>query len=327
MKLFRPLLLVVMGIVLAGILAVWIISAKNKTRGKEILIADHTSNEWMAPDINSLPQTQEGDLIRYGRELISRTSYFLGPRGTVAAITNGMNCQNCHLDAGTRIFGNNYSAVASTYPRFRARSGTIENATKRVSDCLERSLNASSNIDTNSREVRAMVAYLNWLGNDVPEGLKPNGAGIKALSYLKRAADPSKGKIIYQQNCQRCHGLDGEGLVNPDSTGYTYPPLWGKNSYTTAAGLYRLSHFAGFVRNNMPFDAPHNARQLTDEEAWDAAAFVNSQPRPVKAFKKDWPDVSGKPFDYPFGPYADSFSQLQHKFGPFEPIITAQKNQ
>ncbi|TRZ75539.1 MAG: cytochrome C, partial [Chitinophagaceae bacterium] len=33
-----------------------------------------------------------------------------------------------------------------------------------------------------------------------------------------------------------------------------------------------------------------------------------------------------KPVDYPFGPYADTFSEQQHKFGPFEPIVLAKKN-
>jgi thiosulfate dehydrogenase len=27
--------------------------------------------------------------------------------------------------------------------------------------------------------------------------------------------------------------------------------------------------------------------------------------------------VSTKPVDYPFGPYADGFSETQHKYGPF----------
>jgi thiosulfate dehydrogenase len=71
----------------------------------------------------------------------------------------------------------------------------------------------------------------------------------------------------------------------------------------------------------MPFDAPYNAPRLTDEEAWDVAAFIVSQPRPEKIFKEDWPDISTKPFDYPFGPYADGFSDLQHKYGPYAGII------
>jgi thiosulfate dehydrogenase len=32
-----------------------------------------------------------------------------------------------------------------------------------------------------------------------------------------------------------------------------------------------------------------------------------------------------KNFDHPFGPFADAFSEKQHKFGPFKPIKEAQK--
>lgn len=70
---------------------------------------------------------------------------------------------------------------------------------------------------------------------------------------------------------------------------------------------------------------PFGAAQLTDEEAWDVAAFVNSQPRPVKVFPDDWPVISTKPADHPFGPFGDTFSEQQHKYGPFGPILH-QKN-
>ncbi|HTH31559.1 MAG TPA: hypothetical protein VL946_09415, partial [Lacibacter sp.] len=64
----------------------------------------------------------------------------------------------------------------------------------------------------------------------------------------------------------------------------------------------------------------YHAPQLSDEEAWDVAAFVNSQPRPSKNLSSDWPDISKKPIDHPFGPYADTFTEQQHKYGPFAPI-------
>ncbi len=56
--------------------------------------------------------------------------------------------------------------------------------------------------------------------------------------------------------------------------------------------------------------------QLSNEEAWDLAAFVNSQPRPVKKFKQDWPNILLKPVDMPDGPFPDSFPSIQHKYGP-----------
>ena len=287
--------------------------------------AAKTTTGWQAPDSNSIPRTPEGELIRYGKKLIANTAFYLGPRGIVAPVSNGMNCQNCHLEAGARFFGNNYSAVFSTYPKFRDRSGTVENIYKRVNDCMERSLNGKS-LDTNSREMQAIYAYIKWLGKNVPLHIKPAGAGIRDIPFQNKAADTGNGHAIYRQQCQRCHGAGGEGVLNADSTVYAYPPLWGLHSYTVSAGLYRISRFAGFVKDNMPFGASHDTPQLTDAQAWDLAAFVNSQPRPGKQFKKDWPDISAKPADYPFGPYADSFPQNQHKYGPFEPILQAKKS-
>jgi thiosulfate dehydrogenase len=110
--------------------------------------------------------------------------------------------------------------------------------------------------------------------------------------------------------------MGGEGIMKPGSNSYLYPPLWGMHSYNTGAGLYRISRFAGFVKNNMPYKETPSP-ELTDEEAWDVAAFVNSQQRPVKKFSNDWPDIKTKPFDHPYGPYADSSAEQQHKLGPW----------
>src|SRR5688500_16762607 len=59
---------------------------------------------WTAPDIVRLNDEPDAELLRYGRELIANTSKYFGPAGIVAPIANGLNCQNCHLDAGTRPF-------------------------------------------------------------------------------------------------------------------------------------------------------------------------------------------------------------------------------
>ncbi|QNA46861.1 c-type cytochrome [Lacibacter sediminis] len=275
----------------------------------------------MGPPANQIPyySREDGKLIWYGHELIANTSKYLGPKGSVLQISNGMNCQNCHLDAGTKPWGNNYSAVYTTYPKFRDRSGGIETIYKRVNDCMERSLNGTA-LDTNSKEMQAIYAYIKWLGEDLKKGDKPKGSGIVELPYLNRAADPGKGKTVFVQKCQTCHGANGEGQLNMDGMTYTYPPLWGKNSYNVGAGLFRLSRFAGYVKNNMPQGTDYHAPQLSDEEAWDVAAFVNSQPRPSKDLGSDWPDISKKPIDHPFGPYADTFTEQQHKYGPFAPI-------
>ncbi len=268
--------------------------------------------------------TDEGNLVWYGHELIANTSFYLGPNGTVAQITNGMNCQNCHLDGGTIPYGNNFGKVYATYPKYRARNNGIQNIYDRINDCLQRSLNGKT-MDTATREMQAIYAYFKWLGEDVPKGVARGGTSLMKLPYLDRAADPLAGKQVYTANCQSCHGTNGEGQLKPDSTGYTYPPLWGAHSYNDGAGLYRLSSFAAFVKNNMPFGTDYHHPKLSNEEAWDVAAFVNSEPRPHKDQAADWQDLAKKPIDFPFGPYSDIFSEHQHKYGPFKPIKNAQQ--
>lgn len=267
----------------------------------------------------------EDTLVRLGYDLIANTSYYFGPKGKVASISNGMNCQNCHMQGGIIPWGNNFSAVVMSYPSFSARSGASQSIAQRINGCFQRSLNGKA-IDTSSREMQAMIAYMHWIGDDVPKGKKPLGSGIMKLPYLNRAADPMKGKIVFINNCQRCHGQNGEGQSNANASGFIYPPLWGNNSFNTGAGSYRVSSFAGFVKNNMPYmESDYIHPKLTNEEAWDVAAFVNSQPRPVFNDKNDYPDISKKPIDDPSGPYADTFSEIQHKYGPFKPIEEALK--
>ncbi|GAB2562014.1 c-type cytochrome [Spirosoma luteum] len=281
-------------------------------------------NYWHPPGDAQLPAGAAGKEIRYGRELVAHTAKYLGPNGSVLHLSNGMNCQNCHLDAGTKIMGNNYAAVFSTYPKFRERSGGIETVVKRITDCFERSLSGKGP-DSSSREMKAMVAYMKWIGTGVPKGDKPKGAGLAKLDFLDRAADPTKGKLLYAAKCQSCHGAKGEGIKVAGDAQYTYPPLWGPHSYNDGAGLFRLSSFAGYVKNNMPFGASYESPMLTDAEAWDLAAFVNSMPRPHKDQHRDWPKIEAKPVDFPFAPYADAFSEKQHKFGPYQPIADAKK--
>lgn len=282
--------------------------------------AKANKKRWVIPDTAGLADDDYGSLVKYGRQLVVNTAYYFGPDGIVARKSNGMNCQNCHMDAGTKLFGNNFSLTASGYPRFKERSGTVETLVKKVEDCFERSLNGST-IDSSSREMKAFVAYLQWIGKNVKKGAKPTGSGIEELKFPDRAADTAKGRLVYAAKCQTCHGKDGEGKFSPVIAGYTYPPLWGPFSYNIGASLYRVSKFAGYVSNNMPFGASHKNKQLSDEEAWDVAAFVNSQPRPLKNVDPDWPKLATKPYDYPFGPFAESkFPAAQHKYGPFGPI-------
>ncbi len=291
---------------------------------KKVVLQNEMASFWKAPDINMVTDEVLKQQLEYGKDLISHTAKYLGPNGSVKQISNGMSCSNCHLDAGTKPWGNNYGSVFSTYPKMRGRSGQIEGIYKRINDCLERSLNGS-HLNEEDKEMKAMIAYIEYIGKDVPKGEEAIASGIYDLEFLDRAADPSKGKAIYDAKCASCHQVDGQGILAADKKEYTYPPLWGANSYNSGAGLYRISRFAGYVKYNMPLGATYENPQLTDEEAWDLAAYVNNLPRPSKDLSKDWPNISKKAVDHPFGPYSDTFSETQHKFGPFKPIKEQKK--
>lgn len=312
------------GLILSGLAASWydrsLTNQKIVEKRKELWPVYDSKKIWTAPDPYLAETDDRAELIAYGRDLIANTQAYFGQHGKVKPRRiNSLNCQSCHLEAGSKPFGNNYFAVASTYPQLRARSGSLETIPKRINDCFERSLNGHP-IDTTSREMAAMVAYMRWLGLNVPKGEKPKGSGLVEAPFLDRAADPAKGKTVYQAQCASCHGEDGQGLPMPD-VDRNYPPLWGDMSYNEGAGLFRLSRLAGYVKANMPFGADYQNPILTDEQAWDVAAFINSQPRPKHPFlDTDWPLVEKKPFDHPFGPFADPFPESQHKYGPFQPI-------
>lgn len=293
---------------------------------KAYLANETVDTVWCGAAKSQIPYyTDSGNLIWYGHELIANTSYYLGPKGIVAHTTNGMNCQNCHLDGGTIPFGNNFGKVYSTYPQFRARNNGIQSIYARVNDCFERSLNGVA-LDSSTKEMQAIYAYIKWLDKDVPKGDAKGGTSLIKLKDMKVAAYPKAGAIVYVNNCSSCHGKDGQGQLNADDYGYTYPPLWGEHSYNDGAGLFRLSSFAGFVKNNMPFGTDYHNPKLSDEEAWNVAAFVNSQPRPHKDQSADWKNITKKPTDFPFGPYIDTFSEQQHKYGPYEVIKDADKS-
>lgn len=321
-----PALLIVAVIIVAEV----IISLKHGANKQQAPVPAYQAAKpdtmWHGRPVTDIDtNTRQGKLIKYGHDLIANTAYYLGPKGIVAQTSNGMNCQNCHLAAGTQPFGNNYGKVYTSYPQFRARSNSIQTIYGRINDCFERSLNGRA-LDTACREMAAIYAYMQWLAGDMPKGTIRGGTSLMKLPYLNRAADTAAGRQVYISNCASCHGQNGQGIIAEQSTVYTYPPLWGSHSYNDGAGLYRLSAFASFVKNNMPFGTHYDAPKLTVEQAWDVAAFVNSQPRPHKDQSKDWHDVTKKPIDFPAGPYADTFTARQHKYGPWQPIAAAKKS-
>lgn len=278
------------------------------------------------PDVDALPDDAWGQLVRYGRDLFTQTSAHVGPQVADPAMRfagNNMRCQTCHLDAGTRPFAMALVGVYAGFPQYRGREDQIGTLEARINGCMERSMNGRP-LPLDSREMKAMVSYMYVISQGVPVGETVRGRGLVPFTPPDRAVDLARGEQLFAEQCAACHGVDGQG-VRADETkvtaGYTYPPLWGPDSYNTGAGMHRVLTAASFIQHNMPFGTTYDAPVLSSADAYDVAGYINSKPRPEKAnTDADFPNRLKKPADCPYGPYADDFPQQQHKYGPFQPI-------
>ena len=185
------------------------------------------ANAWKAPDESAIPAGIAGDRVRFGKELIAHTASYFGPHGSIATITNGMNCQNCHLAAGTKLFSNDFAGFVAAYPKMSARSGKVEPASERIAECFERSL-AGKVPDTSGKEVQAILAYMKWIGQGIQKGGKLFGSGTEKLALMDHAADPAKGKEVFVLKCQACHGSDGDGMLANDKKNIYQSAVMGK---------------------------------------------------------------------------------------------------
>jgi thiosulfate dehydrogenase len=154
----------------------------------------------------------------------------------------------------------------------------------RVNDCFERSMNGRP-LPRDGEEMRAILAYIWWLSRDLPVGVEPPGRGFLKLAPVG-PTDQGRGEAVYVAKCAVCHGRDGQGLTSP-SGDYLFPPLWGPQSFNIGAGMARRNTAAAFVKANMPYGQDGT---LTDQEAYDVAAYFTEQPRPDFPRKdEDWP--------------------------------------
>lgn len=251
----------------------------------------------------------------YGRRLIAQTAELLGPNAAdprMRYINSRLACASCHLGAGSEPGTLSLATAVHRYPRTSPRSGGKETIEDRINGCMMRSMNGRA-LPLNSPEMLAMVAYLQSLADrDAAAGASSRALHEPAAFRTPdRAARPDSGEPLFQKRCAACHGADGDGL------GYVVPPLWGPNSFNDGAGLHRVIISARFIKAKMPL----GRTDLTDDEAYDVAAFVNSKGRPLIAgLEADYPDRAKKPIDTPYPPYGDSFPIQQHRYGPFAPI-------
>ncbi|WP_036259339.1 c-type cytochrome [Methylocapsa aurea] len=281
---------------------------------------------WTVPDVGALPDDAHGQQVRRGRDLITSTYAHIGPQVADHAkrfAGNNMACGNCHLEAGTKKFGLPIFGLYYDFPHYSARTGADISIEDRINSCMTRSMNGRP-MPANAPEMKALVAYVKFLSIGVAPGEQLPGHGSGKMPELDRAADPKRGELVYQRACLDCHNTDGSGVARSKAAmalGYAAPPLWGKDSFNDGAGMARIGDMANFVHFNMPHGADYLNPMLSVEDSWDVAAYVESQSRPAKSgLAHDFANLLDKPVDAAYGPYADSFSEAQHKYGPFAPI-------
>lgn len=223
------------------------------------------------PELSSLPNDKYGELVRQGHKIFTNT-----PQAARRYSGNGLSCTNCHLDAGRKEFAAPLGAAWTMYPAYLAKSNKVNTFEERVQECFRFSMNGFAPA-ADSHEMRAIVAYAQWLSRGLPVGVTHQGRGFPTVARTGSDPNPLRGKEIYKARCASCHNPDGQGIRGADGR-YQFPPLWGFDTYNKGAGLHRIDLMAGFVKANMPLGAAN----LTDQEALDVAAWINLQER--------WPD-------------------------------------
>lgn len=252
--------------------------------------ANEDIGSYVLPQDTEILNEPNADEIFYGKRLLNETKRLL-PEHVGAE----MNCNSCHISQGKIPLGDPYINSFNTYPRVMPRSESMVDLEARINGCFRRSMNGVP-LDREGPEMKAMIAYMEWLSQKIPESQRVDiqNAGDVDTSLV---ADTDRGEKIYFAQCASCHGDNGEG--KRDNLGHiVFPPLWGDESFNIGAGMARTYKAAAFVKYNMPMSVQTKGLWghggiLSDQDAVDVAEFFAHKPRPDFAGKvNDWP--SGK---------------------------------
>jgi thiosulfate dehydrogenase len=284
---------------------------------------------WTVPDPDKLPNDAFGRTVREGRDLIVKTSSLIGPDAPDPGkhySGNGLDCQSCHLNAGTQQFGLPLAGIWGVFPVYIARENNVRTLEERINGCMERSMNGKA-LPLDSPEMKAMLTYIRFISGAEKTGQSLIGRGAPPLKLQDKAGDPVHGQQVFTATCAVCHGANGQGQrLDPEEakqTGrrYRFPPLWGSDSFNDGAGMARGISAAQFVHANMPYGTTFEQPVLSASDAFDVVAYISGQPRPHKAdLQADFPDRARKPVDASYPPFVGPFPPDQHRLGPWPPI-------
>jgi thiosulfate dehydrogenase len=231
---------------------------------------------YLPPSESSIPEGPYGDAVRRGRDMFMETSTRVSDH-----VGNTLACVNCHLDAGRRENSAPMWGAYGLYPAYRGKTKSISTLEDRIMGCFTYSMNAQASPSgqpppAGSDVYRDLMTYFSWMSDGAPTGEKMPGSGFPKVKKPEEGYDVMRGQKVYAMNCALCHGSNGQGQKDVES-GVVFPPLWGPDSYNWGAGMARIDTAAGFIKANMPLGKPFS---LTDQEAWDVAAYINSHERP-----------------------------------------------
>jgi thiosulfate dehydrogenase len=216
-------------------------------------------------DPRDLPPGPVGRSISYGYSLITETHRLM--RDYVRA---DLTCADCHIAAGMLPRGGSFVGTYARFPQWNKRAHRVIALQDRIAECFLYSMNGKAPA-YNSKAMIAIVAYIAWLSRGTPIGAKQMVSDSYIVPLPSASPNIARGEALYAQRCEECHQAGGGGV------GSVYPPLWGARSFNQGAGMAHLDRMTGFVRYNMPQNAPGS---LSLAQAYDVAAFVLSHPRP-----------------------------------------------
>jgi thiosulfate dehydrogenase len=222
------------------------------------------STLWHVEPLNVGGSAARLETIQFGSQLFNETPIY----GSTY-VKSRISCSNCHLQGGTAPYASPVVGIVPSFPMFSKRAGRKITLEDRVQECMTRSENGRP-LPSDSHEMKALLAYINWLSEPHIGQKDFVGRGLEVLPSVR--PDPSHGAAVYSSQCAGCHGVDGEGTRRP------FPPLWGPNSFNDGAGMNGIEKMAAFVQYNMP----HNRKGiLSTQDAFDVAAYVHDRPRPA----------------------------------------------
>ncbi len=227
----------------------------------------HQAPESATPlyDPQTLPSGPLGASIKLGHDIIMNPQKYV-PNDVVA----DMSCGACHIAGGTIKRGGTLVGVYARFPQWNKRSKRVITVQDRIAECFLYSMNGKPPAYT-SKEMNAMVAYIAYLSRKVPVGAKEDPTQRFIVKTPSAPPDLARGGALYAQKCSLCHQANGGGVHG------AFPPLWGPKSFNNGAGMSHLAMMTGFVKYNMPKNAPGT---LSLQEAYDISGWVLSHARP-----------------------------------------------